>query len=107
VAVVSPSRGDGKTFVAANLAVTFSQMGEKTLLIDADLRRDCLYELFGMDNRFGRTALLNNQNLIGELKRVEGLRDLTLITSGSEAPNPIDLLLREVFELLLASFGKA
>jgi chain length determinant protein tyrosine kinase EpsG len=106
VAVVSPNRGDGKSFVAANLAVTFSQMGEKTLLIDADMRNGRLHEMFGMDNRVGLTALLNNQEPLGALKRVEGLRDLTLISSGSEAPNPSDLLSREVFEFLLASFSK-
>ena len=106
VAIVSPNRGDGKSFVAANLAVTFSQMGEKTLLIDADLRSGRMHEMFGMDNRVGLTALLNNQNPLGALKRVEGLRDLTLITSGSEAPNPSDLLSRELFALLLASFSK-
>jgi chain length determinant protein tyrosine kinase EpsG len=106
VAVISPNRGDGKSFVAANLAVTFSQMGEKTLLIDADLRRGRVHELLGMDNKVGLTALLNSQNPLGALRRVEGLRDLTVITSGSEAPNPSDLLSRELFALLLASFSK-
>jgi chain length determinant protein tyrosine kinase EpsG len=106
VAVVSPNRGDGKSFVAANLAVTFSQMGEKTLLIDADLRHGRLHEMFGMSNGVGLTALLNNQDPLGALRRVVGLRDLTLLSSGIQAPNPSDLLSREVFEFLLASFSK-
>jgi chain length determinant protein tyrosine kinase EpsG len=106
IAVVSPSPGEGKTFVAANLAVTFSQMGQRTLLIDGDLATGRIHELFGFDNRTGLSAMLNGRILPGAIRRVPDLRDLTVITSGGEAPNATDLLSRETFEHLLTSFRK-
>jgi receptor protein-tyrosine kinase len=106
IAVVSPGTGEGKTFVAANLAVTFSQMGQRTLLIDGDLAAGRIHELFGFDNRTGLSAMLNGRILPGAIRRVEGLRDLTVITSGGEAPNATDLLSRETFEHLLDAFRR-
>lgn len=106
VAIVGLGEGEGRTFVAANLAVTFSQMGHKTLLIDADLANGRIHSLFGFDNRTGFSAMLNGRIGPGALRRVAGLRDLTVITSGARAPNPTDLLSRTSLEHLLSSFRR-
>jgi len=53
LAIVSPGRGEGRSHLAANLAVKFSQMGEKTLLIDADLRSPRQHSLFGLGHVTG------------------------------------------------------
>lgn len=104
VAVISSGSGEGKTFLAANLAVTFSQMGQRTLLIDADLRRGRLHRLFGLSNRTGLATMLNGRIGPGSLQKVPGLRSLTVLTCGPLAPNPSELLSRDAFGLLLDAF---
>jgi len=105
VAIMGVGRGEGRTFIAANLAVTFSQMGQRTLLIDADLRRGRLHSLFGTPNQQGLGALLAERNTHSALHRIEGLRDLQVIGTGGEPPNPQDLLSRPSFSTLLEGFA--
>jgi receptor protein-tyrosine kinase len=107
LAVISSGSGDGKSFVAANLAVTFSQMGQRTLLVDADLRRGRLHRMFGLANATGLSSMLNRRIGPGSLQRVPGLRNLTVLTCGPEAPNPSELLSRDVFGQLLEAFGRS
>ncbi|TMI42135.1 MAG: chain length determinant protein tyrosine kinase EpsG [Betaproteobacteria bacterium] len=59
LAILSAARKEGRSFIAANLAVVFAQLGARTLLIDADLRQPCLHRLFGLDNRAGLSAVLS------------------------------------------------
>ena len=106
-AVISSGSGDGKSFVAANLAVTFSQMGQRTLLIDADLRRGRLHTVFGLENRTGLSSMLNRHITAGSMQRVPGLSNLSVVTCGPQAPNPSELLSRDVFAHLLESFARA
>ena len=54
LAILSAEHGEGRSFIAANLAVMFSQFGKRTLLIDADLRKPRQHELFGLENQIGR-----------------------------------------------------
>jgi receptor protein-tyrosine kinase len=105
-AVISSGSGDGKTFVSANLAVAFSQAGQRTLLVDADLRRGRLHTVFGLDNRLGLSSMLNRRIEPGSLQRVPGLPELGVVTCGPSAPNPSELLSRDVFVDLLASFSR-
>ena len=107
VAVMSAGRGEGRTFIAANLAVTFSQMGQRTLLIDADMRRGRIHKLFGLDNQHGLSALLADRHTPNTLHRISGLRDLSVISTGAEPPNPHDLLSRESFPELLEGFARS
>src|SRR6267142_5250231 len=53
LAIASPGPGEGRSYVAANLAVAFSQLGERTLLIDADLRAPRQHRIFDVTDRFG------------------------------------------------------
>ncbi|MCD6681935.1 MAG: polysaccharide biosynthesis tyrosine autokinase [Burkholderiaceae bacterium] len=105
IAIASPDSGDGRSFVAANLAVTFSQMGQRTLLVDADLRRPRMHQLFGLDDRAGLSAMLADRNVRDAQHRIEGLHDLTVIPVGGLPPNPQDLLSRDSFAELLATLS--
>lgn len=107
VAVVSAGSGDGKSFLAANLAVTFSQCGQRTLLIDADLRRGRLHALFGLSNATGLSSMLNRSLLPGAMQRVPGLGPLTVLTRGPDAPNPAELLSRDAFGQLLDALSRS
>lgn len=91
IAVLSPGAGEGRSQLAAELAIAFSQLGRRTLLIDADLRRPSQHLLFGADNVLGLTQSLAHGDP-PQMFGVTGLPNLSLLTSGSPAPNPLELI---------------
>lgn len=104
LAVVSAGAGEGRTYVAANLAAGFSQLGERTLLVDADLRAARLDRLFGVPGHSGLSNVLSGFAAPEEaLQRVSGLDNLWLLPAGPLPANPVDLLQRPAFEALLAA----
>jgi len=104
LAVVSPGRGEGRSFTAANLAVVFSQLGERTLLIDADLRNPSQHKLFRLPNRLGLSSLLAGRaELADTVTRIPGLIDLSVMAAGATPPNPQELLARPNFNALIAT----
>jgi len=101
LAVVSPARGEGRSYLAANLAVVFSQLGERTLLIDADMRNPRQHTLFNLDNRCGLSSILSGRGEVSDIKRIPSFKDLSLLTAGPQPPNPQELLGRPPFAKLL------
>jgi len=102
LAVISASRKEGRSFIAANLAVVFAQLGARTVLIDADLRQSCQHRLFGLDNRAGLSAVLSGRAAASEaLERVSHLPNLSVLPAGALPPSPQDLLGRPMFAQLL------
>ena len=101
VAIVSAQRGDGRSFVAANLAITFAQSGRRTLLIDADLRRPRQSQLFQVDDRVGLSTLLASRSGTESVARIKAMRDLYVMPAGPIPPNPHDLLARPELRWLL------
>jgi protein-tyrosine kinase len=91
LAVVSARAVEGRSLLVADLAVAFAQLGRRTLLVDADLRRPGLHALFGAENNWGLAQALS----LAEQPRicgVEGLPHLSLLLSGPAVPNPLELL---------------
>lgn len=101
IAVVSPERGDGKSFLAANLAIAFSQLGGRTLLLDADLRNPRQHALFGVDNTTGLSSILSGRETTRVVHPVAELPSLYVLPVGTIAPNPLELVERQAFALLL------
>jgi chain length determinant protein tyrosine kinase EpsG len=101
LAVVSPDRGDGRSVLCANLAIVFSQLGESTLLIDADLRHPSQHELFSLGNRAGLSALLSRRGELGEIESIPAFENLFVLPTGAVPPNPQELLSRPHFAQLL------
>ena len=101
VAIVSVQRGDGRSFIAANLAITFAQCGRRTLLIDADLRQPRQHQLFQIDDRIGLSTFLAGRSGTESVARVEAMRDLYVMPAGPIPPNPQDLLARKQLRWLL------
>lgn len=97
VAIVSPGAGEGRSFIAANLAIVFSQLGERTLLIDANLRAPRQHELFKLGNRAGLSAMLAGRASADALVRIPVLLGLTVLPAGAVPPNPQELLGRPAF----------
>ena len=101
LAIISAERKEGRSFLAANLAVVFSQLGARTLLIDADLRNSRQQALFGLDNRAGLSAVLSGRAGLDAVQRVPGLLDLAVLPAGAQPPNPHELLARALFPKML------
>lgn len=106
LAIVSPGAEEGRSWFAANLAVVFSQLGERTLLIDANLRKPVQHKLFGLDNQSGLSAILVGRAGAEVIQRVPALLDLSVLTAGAVPPNPQELLARSQLTLLLAQLGE-
>lgn len=101
IAVVSPDTGDGKTFFAANLAVTLAQLGGRTLLVDADLRGPRQHEVFGVDNSAGLSGILSGRSEARVIQQAPGVPNLFVLPVGITPPNPLELVERPAFGLLI------
>jgi receptor protein-tyrosine kinase len=100
LAIISAERKEGRSFLAANLAVLFSQLGAHTLLIDADMRNPSQHNFFGLDNGGGLSEALSGRVNPVTIKHISGLPDLWVLTAGTPPPNPLELLARPKFSKL-------
>ena len=105
LAIVSPGRSEGRSWLTANLGVVFSQLGERTLVVDADMRSPRQHLLFGVENRAGLSAALSGRGTPDIIQRVPALRDLSVLPAGTVPPNPQELLARPSFGQLLQQLG--
>ncbi|MDR2876784.1 MAG: hypothetical protein LBV36_01895 [Chromatiales bacterium] len=104
LAVVGPSGNDGCSYIAANLAIAFSQQGKDTVLIDANLRKPSLHRLFNRPNTVGLSSALVGRVAIEEVTSPLPLfRSLSLITAGITPPNVYDLFWRPEFTNIVAA----
>jgi protein-tyrosine kinase len=116
LAITSAERREGRSFIAANLAVVFAQVGARTVLVDADLRHGCQAKLFKLEDpsvtdgfAIQRAGLSNM--LAGQARReyvvLSGvMRNLAVLPAGPASPNPHELLSRPAFGQLLYDLGK-
>ena len=106
LAVVSAGSGDGRSYIAANLAIVFSQLGERTLLIDADMRVPRQHRLFNLGKRAGLSDILVGRAGLEAVVSIEALPNLSVLSAGATPPNPQELLGRQSFSKLLLAFGE-
>ena len=106
LAVTSPGRGEGRSWLAANLATLFAQMGKRTLLIDCDMRHPSQHLMFNLNNAAGLSAMLTGRAGREAVCRIHPQLRLFVLSAGPLPPNPQELLERPVFELVLELFGQ-
>ena len=110
LAITSPEVGDGCSYVASNLAISFSQLGHATLLIDANLRDPRQHQIFDFKSRVGLSMLLAGRISLEQLSmmpdKVPNFQNLSVLGCGALPPNPAELLGREVFTLILRELKK-
>ncbi|MBE0447095.1 MAG: polysaccharide biosynthesis tyrosine autokinase [Actinobacteria bacterium] len=90
--VASPGTGEGKTLFSANIAAVMAGAGHKVLLVDCDLRRPRLHQIFGISNEAGIANILIGTSSTDKAIQETGIKDLDIVTSGPTPPNPVDLL---------------
>lgn len=90
--VTSPVEGEGKSEALANLAVTFAQSGNKTILVDADLRRPAQHTIWGVEPKGLTSMMLDDATLSNPPLVQTDVENLMLLPAGTDAPNPADLL---------------
>ncbi len=101
IAVTSSISGEGKTFVALNLAGIISMSGKKTILLDLDMRKPKVHLAFDLRNDKGMSNLIIGKVNLEEVIRKDVDQNLDIITSGPIPPNPSELLLSDRYKNLI------
>ncbi len=102
--VTSPAAGEGKSTTVANLAVTMAQSGRRTILVDCDLRRPTLHEVFGLAMTPGLTNMTLDEVSETPLQQT-AVENLWLLSSGTKPPNPADLLGAKRMDQIIAELA--
>ncbi len=99
--IISCNLKEGASLFAANLAVVFSQLGERTLLIDANLRCPQQHEIFNLKNKQGLSdVLVARANVSEVISKIDSFVDLSVLPAGTLPPNPLELLNRSSFDVM-------
>lgn len=104
--ITSPGPGEGKTTTLANLAVTMAEAEQRVIMVDADLRKPCLHQFFGLSNDAGLTTMMVDDQALGQPPlQPTAVKGLHLLASGPLPPRPADLLgsrrMEKIIERLL------
>jgi len=97
LAVVSAHSGEGSSFLAANLAIVFSQLGQRTLLVDANLREPRQHSIFNLKENLGLSDIIAGRAGLDIITKVDSFVDLSVLGAGTIPPNPQELLNRSTF----------
>ncbi len=102
IQVTSPNQGDGKSTLAANLAISIAQSGKRVILVDCDLRRPRIERLFHLtDNGLGLVSVIIGECEPSAAGRPSGIENLTILTSGPKPSNPAELLTSPRFQVAI------
>ncbi|MFC1748177.1 polysaccharide biosynthesis tyrosine autokinase [Pseudomonadota bacterium] len=99
--VLSSEQREGKSYIAANLAMGLAQLGKKTLLIDANLRTPKQHDIYNVPNNNGLALYLAGHGTEEMIKQLEMEVDLSILTAGPTPPNPLELISHSRMDVLL------
>ena len=101
--VTSPTANNGKTINSANMAISFAQMGKRTLIIDSDMRNPSLHKLFSLNSKNGLSEILAGLTDNITVSKTD-IENLSVITAGKIPPNPAELLASPRFSRVLTAY---
>ena len=99
--VTSWSKGEGKSTATSNIAISFSKMEKKVILLDCDLRRPNIHNLLKIENSLGLTSVLCNEQSFEQVVHKDVLPNLDVLTVGTIPPNPSELIASDNFANLI------
>ena len=107
IAITSTTKNEGKTTVTTNLAVNFSRIeNKKVLIVDCDLRNPSVYKEFGISNSNGLTDLLIEDKNISDYIKSTDIDNLDILTAGPVPPNPSEMLASNKMRKLIESISE-
>lgn len=101
LALVSADNHEGVSYLTANLAVVFSQLGARTLLIDANMREPRQRELFNLKHNVGLSDIIVGRSGLEAIEDIDAIQDLSVLNAGTVPPNPQELLGRASFNYFM------
>jgi capsular exopolysaccharide synthesis family protein len=107
ILLASPSRGDGKSTTAANLAIAFAQAGERTLLLDCDLREPVQHLVFGLEGAAGVSTAMPGETKLQDAVVPTRIANLYLLPCGPVPRHPSEMLASDRFKYLLKTLCEA
>lgn len=105
-AVTSYSKGEGKSTASSNLAISFSKMEKKVILVDSDLRRPNVHNIFKLNNEVGLSNVISKMATFEEAVKHDVINNLDVLTSGTIPPNPSELMCSNSFAKLMEKLAE-
>ncbi|MEO8481907.1 MAG: polysaccharide biosynthesis tyrosine autokinase [Acidobacteriota bacterium] len=102
IVVTSTGPHEGKTLVSSSLAITLAQAGQRTIVVDADMRRPRMHEALGRSQEPGLSNVLVGEASLADAERATSVPNLTFIGAGHIPPNPVELLVSPRYQALIA-----
>jgi capsular exopolysaccharide synthesis family protein len=96
--VTSPGPGEGKTLISINMSIAMAHSGQRTLIVDSDMRRPRVHNALGLENNTGLSNVIMGNATIEDVVQDTGIENLSAISCGEIPPNPLELLHTERFE---------
>lgn len=106
VVVTSTGPHEGKTLVSSSLAITLAQAGQRTIVVDADMRRPRMHEALGRSQEPGLSNVLVGEASLADAARPTSVPNLTFIGAGHIPPNPVELLVSPRYQELIADLKR-
>ena len=101
IMLTSTGLAEGKSTISCNLAISICQTDKKVIMIDCDMRKPVLHQIFGVDNVYGLSNIITGQITLEEALKDTSVDGLQLITSGPTPPNPSELLQSQAMKDLI------
>jgi tyrosine-protein kinase Etk/Wzc len=106
VSITSTISGEGKTFVAINIAGVLAFTGKKVVIIDLDMRKPKIHKGFGVSNNIGMSTILTGISKVEDCFMNSPMENLKFITAGPSPPNPAELILSDTLDVVLDELKK-
>lgn len=101
IQITGPNKNDGKSTLAANLAICIAQSGKRVLLVDADFRRPTISRLFGLQNDVGLSSVIKGVAEVPDVVQPTPVENLSVMVCGPKPNNPAELLTSPRFKELI------